>query len=163
MFGVAVLLGVAVLALGGCGSGSSSGTTSAGSGSRSGLDRATLAARANAICATFKDDMLGLVGDVSVTDPSSVQRMAIRAHGLSQKLDGELAALVPDAQSRAQWDALLALLRRRTDLYAQSEASARTGDAVGIARAATRLATTTKQVGEAANAVGATTCGPGPV
>lgn len=152
---IATALVTAGIGLGACGSGSDS---DSGSTTETTLDRATLGAKADAICRRLFAKQVALLGSISVTDPASMTRAMTKVHALWEATADDVAALTPDAQTKAQWEAFLATVRKEAALYGQSEAAIRAGDAIKNAQLLTPLQANTKAFTAAAADVGATAC-----
>ena len=150
-----VIVVLILTALSGCGSGDQqTGTTGGG-----GLDRAALAARANAICAKYRSRFLDISLPTDLTDLKAVARYAADSHSLFQERHAELAALTPDATAAPRWKAFIAANRKTTDVLGELEAAARAKDVTAMANVTTKSQTLLQQGLAAADAAGATGCG----
>lgn len=163
--GIALVAAVAIaaLALAGCGSSDEKGGSASGSGDRPTLNRAALAAQADAICATYRSKFLDTVELPSdLTDLASVGAYAAASHDLFQQRHAELAALMPDDTIKSQWDAFITADQGNVDVVGQLEAAAKTKVVAKIAQVTGDSQSVLKKAVAAADAVGATGCGSGP-
>lgn len=158
-----VALALAAPVLAGCGSSDEKGGATSGSGDQQALDRSTLAAKADAICATYRGKFLDTVKLPSdLTDLASVGTYAAASHDLFQQRHAELAALTPDDTTKSQWDAFIAADQGNVDVVGRLEAAAKTKVVANIARVTGESQSALSKAVAAADAVGATGCGSGP-
>jgi hypothetical protein len=133
-----------VLALGGCGS--------------SGLRRAALARRADAICAKYAKKAKAL-GAPDLAAAGKAASYFTRAHDLAQQQQTELAGLEPATAAKPDYDAMTKATGDVTRLFGDLAAAAKAKDRKRGAKLLTTLTPLVAQVSDTAKTVGAKNCG----
>jgi len=96
--------------------GLSAGLVACGGSDGDALSRAELAARADAICMTGEREAERVKPPADFADPAASFEYFAKIVPLHQKQTDSLAALEPDEDAKADWDALIAAQRRNNEL-----------------------------------------------
>lgn len=143
---IAVIGGVAALAVAGC-----------GGGSDNALSKAELAKAANKICQKYAAEGQKL-GQPELSDPAKAQEYFNKAADLAKKQEGELSDLDPASDVQADWDKLIKSSQDATKLLNDLASAAGSKDQEQGAKLIQDLTTVSQQLDDAASKVGATDC-----
>ena len=146
LIAIAACLGVAA-----CGS---SDDSSSGDGT---LSRSELAAKADAICKTGADAVKTVTAPANVADANDAAEYFGKLVPLHQQQTDSLAALKPDADAKADWDAFIAAQNADQQLLDTILAKAKAKDASGQADLQ-KIAPQAEKFSAAAKKVGANGC-----
>lgn len=166
--GALLSLVLPVLALGACGGDDKKDTTTAaaapttpattapaGGGT---FDRAALAEQANAVCKVTNAASNALTAPPTNADKDHLSAFYAKLATLAAQQQARLEALAPDAATKEEWAAFLALTREATDLV-QGIAPAVKVDSSKSATIIQRVSALSPKINAAADALGARTCG----
>jgi hypothetical protein len=95
------------------------------------LSRAELADKADAICKTGESDVEAVEAPASLEDANVAAAYFAKLVPLHQKQTDALAALTPDAEAKADWDAFMATQNANQALLDTILAKAKAKDATG--------------------------------
>jgi hypothetical protein len=143
---------VAALTLGACGGDDGGGDT---------LAKADLAKKANEICAKYDKESDGVKQPTNVANANEAAPYFRSIHEIGQKRQDDLTALKPADDVKADYDAFLAVQKKLVDLIDQIATAAEKKDAATGAKLLAQAQTggLDKESTDAANKVGAKTCG----
>lgn len=147
--GAAVTLAATTgLVLGGCGGGSS------------GLSRAALATKANAICKSVNDKLAALPApsESEIAVASTAAAYFDKLLPIVTSAQHQVEALKPDNDAKTDWDAFVKAEAASTNLLKTVDAKAHAADRSGLTDLQTKGPKTDDAVNAAAEKIGATTC-----
>lgn len=148
-----VLIGLAAsLGLAACG-----GSDDASSSDDGTLSRTELAAKADAICQTGEAEVQAIDAPESLEDANVAAEYFGKLVPLHQKQTDSLAALKPDADAKADWDAFIATQNANQELLDTILAKAKAKDASGQQDLA-QIPAKTRAFGAAAGKIGSKEC-----
>lgn len=155
---LSLLAVAATLAFAGCGG---SDEASGDSGSSDTLPRAELATKADAICETAKQDSLKVTQPTDfATDPAAAAGYLSKIQVITRTEQTDLAALKPDADAKADYDAMVAAQGKLAGLLDGVVTKAKAKDASGLQDLA-KGADLSKPFIAAATKIGAKGCAAG--
>ena len=145
---IALIAAVASLGLAACGSSDDSSSSDDGT-----LSRSELAAKADAICKTGEDAVNTVTAPDNVADASDAEAYFAKVVPLHQKQTDDLAALEPDDEAKADWEAFMAAQTADQELLDTILAKAKAKDPSGqedlkkVAPQAEAFAAAAKKIG----------------
>jgi hypothetical protein len=121
------------------------------------LSRAELADKADAICATGERDVESVDAPSSLEDANVAAQYFGKLVPLHQKQTDALAALTPDAEAKADWDAFMATQNDNQELLDTILSKAKAKDATGQQDVA-QIPAKTQAFAAAAKKIGSEEC-----
>jgi hypothetical protein len=129
----------------------------AGCGGSSGLSRARLVAKANAICASTQAAARAVPSPANLTDPTAAAGYFDKIAPLTDKETHDLAALKADGAAAKDWNAFIAAQTQANALLQTLKAKADAKDPSGV-QELSKVTTVGDRVLATASKLGATTC-----
>lgn len=130
----------------------------AGCGGSSGLSKADLAKKANAICSKYSEKGKAL-GSPNLNDPKQAEDYFNKATALARSQQSELEGLDPEQSVKADYGKLTKATGDATQLLADLAAAAKAKDRKKGVELVQKLQPISTAVENAANTIGASACG----